>query len=252
MHPPTQARPHSRTRSCLPGAKCFHPFATQLNPPGRCRGRGLCPPRTLVGTHRLGPPMPPVRDAEQMGWSRTEVPKSGGAQLPPPEPPQPRHKLCSHVSACPHPRPIPTPDLSPSTVQHAPALPDLRAGAANAKEFDPKNPSVPSLPLVSPQLRMNGHCQDFVPGSPGAGARHRGVLRRGQVALGWHRALGGGRLGRARGAGGVLYPVMAEGTASVHTPRALPAVRQLWSSLHHAKRSPQADPLLVVTSVSFH
>lgn len=59
-------------------------------------------------------------------------------------------------------------------------------------------------------------------------------------------------MGRVRGARGVLHRAKAEGAASVHTPLPLPAARQLWLSLPSAKCSPQADPLLVVSSVSPH
>lgn len=56
-------------------------------------------------------------------------------------------------------------------------------------------------------------------------------------------------MGRVRGARGALQCAKAEGAGSVHTP---PAARQLWLSISSAKCSPQADRLLVVSSVSPH
>lgn len=63
------------------------------------------------------------------------------------------------------------------------------------KSWTLKNPSTSSLPLVLSWLGMNRHRQHSLPGSPGAGIRHRGLLWKGQVECGWHRTAGGGRRG---------------------------------------------------------
>lgn len=243
--PPPQHKPILTLAHALhlPGTKCFDPFATRLNPPGAGRERG-CAPRCTPSRHPLRRPPETlqslllVRDAEQTGWSRMEVPKSGGAQLPPPDPPSP------DTSSGPMSAPLPTPDLLPM-VQRAPALPHLRDNAADSKELDPKNLPVSSpvsLPSATDEQALSGFCA-------------RQTRSRSKAPRGPAEGAGGVWLaqscGRARGARGIPYHAMAEGTASTHTPHALPAVSQLRPSLHRAKRSPQADPVLGVSSASF-
>lgn len=130
-----------------------------------------------------------------MGRSTAEDPKPEGAQLPPLHP-QPSRELCSRVTACP---------------QRRPACPSTARPLADAKEFDPKNPSMSSLPFVPSRPGVNGHGQHFLAGSPGVGLRHGGVLWKGQAECGWHRPAGGGD-GESEGSQG--SPAACQGRGS--------------------------------------